>query len=90
VTDVNDNDVLEGDRDQVLQNAEIARISLREKVALTVDETAQVLSCSRSMVYKLLHQKRLKAVKIGAGKAGGVRITWQEIYKFLKVRQPRG
>ena len=58
-------------------------IPLKEKAALKVGEVAQVLSCSRSKVYKMVEEGLLRPVKLGSGRSSGVRITWKEIHRFL-------
>lgn len=54
-----------------------------DKLALTPAEVARVLSCSRSKVYSLIAQGKLKVVKLGPGRSGAARIAVRELQRLL-------
>lgn len=53
--------------------------------ALTVDQVAATLSCSRLHVYRLINQGRLKALNIGSvdAKRARMRILTQDLEDFI-------
>lgn len=48
---------------------------------LYTDKVAKVLDCSRPMVYKLIYEGKLKAVRIGTR---GLRISEASLRKYIK------
>lgn len=51
-----------------------------EKLAYTVEETAELLSLSRAHIYRLLDQKELDSIQIGRSR----RITRKQLQEFLE------
>jgi excisionase family DNA binding protein len=47
----------------------------------TIDETAEILGCGRTHVYKLLKRKELKALKLGKL----IRVTGSSIQEFIST-----
>lgn len=43
-------------------------MNVQQQLLITVDEAARRLEISKSMVYKLIRQGRLKTVKVGANR----------------------
>ena len=69
----------------VQEEDENARLMLlRHKAALTVPDAAWAISCSRSKMYEMISQGKIKPVKLGSGAKSGIRITWNEIERCLK------
>lgn len=52
---------------------------------LTVSQAADLLSCSRSWVYRLIDEGRLKAIRIGSRK--GLRATEKSLEGYLASRE---
>jgi excisionase family DNA binding protein len=52
----------------------------REKLAYTVEETAELLSLSRAHIYRLLDQKELNSIQIGRSR----RITHSQLQEFFR------
>ncbi|MGB5756661.1 MAG: helix-turn-helix domain-containing protein [Acidimicrobiales bacterium] len=50
-----------------------------EKLAYSVNETAELLSVGRDSIYELLHTKRLRSLKVGSRRL----ITRADIESFL-------
>jgi excisionase family DNA binding protein len=55
---------------------------------LTVREVADVLRVSQSTVYELVRRRRLRAVRCGIGRQGGVRITQSVLREYLGLPIP--
>jgi excisionase family DNA binding protein len=52
----------------------------REKLAYTVEETAEMLSLSRAHIYRLLDQKQLNSIQVGRSR----RIMHSQLEEFLR------
>ncbi len=57
---------------------------LKDKALLRPEEVAEVLSCSRSKIYELIRDGRLRPVKLGSSVRSGCRVSWTEIERFSK------
>ena len=55
---------------------------------LTVREVAAVLRVSQSTVYELVRCRRLRAVRCGVGRQGGVRVTQVAVREYLGLPEP--
>ena len=51
---------------------------------LTVDEASESLGVSRAKLYDLVSRKKIRTVKIGDGRSGGVRFRPQDLEKFAE------
>lgn len=56
-------------------------ISLHEKLAYTTRESAVLLSCSEKTIRRLVQEKRLHGIRIGARR---ILIPRDSIFKFLE------
>src|SRR5262245_27559442 len=54
-------------------------VELDSTLLLTMNEAAQLLACSRSTLYNLIHEKKVVGVKL----LGGVRITAESVRKLV-------
>ena len=51
---------------------------------LTVAEASEALGVSRAKLYDLISRKKIRTVKIGAGRSGGVRFRPQDLETFAE------
>lgn len=58
-------------------------ISTNQKLAFKVQEAAELLSLSRSMVYELIQAGKIETIKIGRSR----RITQKQLAAFVEQRE---
>jgi excisionase family DNA binding protein len=58
-----------------------------DKLLVTVTEAGHILSTGRSTIYKLISEGRLAKVKLGKGRAAGVRIRVADLERFAAETQ---
>ena len=54
------------------------------KILLTIAEVCSATGMSRSKVYDLISRKKLRVVKVGEGRSGGVRVRPRDIESFAE------
>jgi excisionase family DNA binding protein len=59
-------------------------VTIDGKAALSVPETAQVLSCGQSTIRRMERDGRLSSIRIGAG---DMRITAQSIQEYIESQE---
>ena len=59
-------------------------VTIDGKAALSVPETAQVLSCGQSTIRRMERDGRLRSIHIGAG---DMRITAQSIQSYIETQE---
>ena len=61
------------------------------KLFVTVEEAAELLSCSKATVYRLIHEGVIPAVRMPSAKgAGSYRIRVADLERSLPPVEPRG
>lgn len=56
---------------------------LENKVILRPDEVAQILRVSKTNVYKLIRQNKIRGIKIG----GAIRITTKNLVTYMGIEE---
>ena len=57
-----------------------------EITLLTVEETAELLRLSTASVYRRVEEGELRAVRLGAGLRAPIRISSEELHRYLRYR----
>ena len=55
----------------------------QEKLLVTIPVGGQILSVSRSSMYKMISEGRIPVVKLGKGRSAGVRIRVCDLERFV-------
>jgi excisionase family DNA binding protein len=63
----------------------VSRTTLSDRLLLTIDDWCLSTGMSRSKAYREINQGRLRALKIGPGKAGGVRIRPDDAQAYIEA-----
>ena len=58
--------------------------NVAEKLLVTIPKGSEILSVSRSTLYKLISEGRVPVVKLGKGRSAGVRIRVSDLERFAE------